>query len=342
MKNKLLNYIVIGISLLIFVSFLIFTHGLKSSLEVMGTMDEEWIFAALFFMVVFWLLETAILYIILRTTVKMPHLWLKTLRVAMTGQFFSAVTPLQLGGQPAQLLAMQKLGMGVDCSSSALIVKFIIHQSTFILYSLVAVIFSFRLFSSRIPLFLPFSILGFFINTVILLLLLFSISRRFGNLKWLNKSIAWVLKQLSRFSSFRKQNITLETVKDRFSGLHDCSKNMISKRRTIIASVLLTFLQWTVFYSIPYFIYRSFGYHSTGYVTMLAAQVLLMLFMSFIPLPGAAGGAEGGFYIVYGMFLSASRIVPAILFWRLLTYYLTIAAGALFTLLPASKKTNEK
>jgi uncharacterized membrane protein YbhN (UPF0104 family) len=63
--------------------------------------------------------------------------------------------------------------------------------------------------------------------------------------------------------------------------------------------------------------------------------------MAIIPLPGAAGGAEGGFYLIYSKFFASNTILTAIFIWRVLTYYSSIAIGSIFALvLPNIKKSN--
>jgi uncharacterized membrane protein YbhN (UPF0104 family) len=53
--------------------------------------------------------------------------------------------------------------------------------------------------------------------------------------------------------------------------------------------------------------------------------------MAIIPLPGAEGGAEGGFYLIYSLFFQSGTIITAIFIWRILTYYSVIALGSIFT-----------
>ena len=89
-----------------------------------------------------------------------------------------------------------------------------------------------------------------------------------------------------------------------------------------------TVIQITLNSLVPYFIYRSFGMHTAPVTTMVAAQVFVAMVSAFVPLPGASGGAEGSFYIFFGMFFQ-SAILPAILIWRLLTYYMNILVGGL-------------
>lgn len=61
---------------------------------------------------------------------------------------------------------------------------------------------------------------------------------------------------------------------------------------------------------------------------MLAAQTFVTMVSAFVPLPGSSGGAEGSFYLFFGSFFGAT-IIPAILLWRLVTYYANILFGCL-------------
>ena len=65
--------------------------------------------------------------------------------------------------------------------------------------------------------------------------------------------------------------------------------------------------------------------------TMLAAQTFVTMVSAFIPLPGSSGGAEGSFYLFFGTFFGPT-IIPAILLWRLVTYYANILFGCLTNL----------
>jgi glycosyltransferase 2 family protein len=104
---------------------------------------------------------------------------------------------------------------------------------------------------------------------------------------------------------------------------------------------IYTLLQYFTFFSIPYCIYRSFGFHSADIWTLISAQIFLTNFMAIIPLPGGAGGAEGGFYLIYSLFFESNTILTALFVWRVLTYYSSIAIGSIFALvLPNAKKSH--
>ena len=69
--------------------------------------------------------------------------------------------------------------------------------------------------------------------------------------------------------------------------------------------------------------------NTASITTMVAAQVFVTMVSAFVPLPGASGGAEGSFYIFFGMFFK-SAIIPAILLWRIITYYANILVGGIY------------
>ena len=65
---------------------------------------------------------------------------------------------------------------------------------------------------------------------------------------------------------------------------------------------------------------------------VVSAQAFVVMISSFVPLPGAAGGAEFSFKTFFAPFFSPYHISvnPAMLLWRFITFYLPIIVGACF------------
>ena len=53
---------------------------------------------------------------------------------------------------------------------------------------------------------------------------------------------------------------------------------------------------------------------------------------SFVPLPGASGGAEISFITFFRLFFPENMVSMSTLFWRLITFYLPIIVGTGFLL----------
>lgn len=335
MKNKIFNFLIVILCAVIFISFFIFSNGFSSLSNQLKTININWIILAIFCIIMFWLFETIILYIITKTLYKSEHnLFIKSIKFAMIGQLFSAITPFQSGSQPAQLYIMSENDIPAGASGSILMIKFIIHQATLTLYSILVLTTSFGYFNSKIKYFLFFCIIGFVINTLIIIFaIIFSASPTITK-----KALKIILKILNKIKLIKNKEKTYDSLEEELLNFHKNSAFISKNMKMCIKASVLTFLQWTVYYSIPYCIYRSFGFNDAALWTMISAQVFLTMFMSFIPLPGAAGGAEGGFYVIFGIFFKDNSIVPAIFIWRIITYYSCIAAGGLFTLILPNKK----
>jgi len=175
---------------------------------------------------------------------------------------------------------------------------------------------------------LYFCISGLVVHVIIMIFaILFSINDKITKV-----ILIFIFKVLNKFKLIKNTNNAYKKIEAELENFHQ-NASLISKniKMCIYASVF-TFLQWLAFFSIPYCIYRSFGYYSADIFTMITAQIFLINFMAIVPLPGGEGGAEGGFYLIYSLFFNSDTIITAIFIWRVLTYYLSIAIGSIFTL----------
>ncbi len=92
----------------------------------------------------------------------------------------------------------------------------------------------------------------------------------------------------------------------------------------------LTFLELTVLFSVPFFLYKA--YHNPGapYFDMVSAQAFVTMIAAYTPLPGAAGTSEGSFLVLFNLFFQGETVKQAMLLWRFITYYSTIVVGMFF------------
>jgi len=340
MKNKIFNSIVIIVSACIFLSFFLFTKGLNSLINELKTLNTSWILLSVILMLLFWIFETLTLYIIIKTFHRTSNLLIKSFKFEMIGQFFGAVTPFSAGNHPAQLYAMTKSGFPAGIAGSILMIKFIIHQAINIVILALAFLFKFNYFNSRVNYFLYFCISGLVVHVIIMIFaILFSINSTITK-----RVLIFIFKVLNKFRLVKNTENTYKKIEIQLETFHKNASLITQHIKMCIYASIFTVLQWLAFFSIPYCIYRSFGFNSVDILTMITAQIFLINFMAIIPLPGGEGGAEGGFYLIYSLFFQSNTIITAIFIWRVLTYYSSIAIGSIFTLvLPhANLKKNKK
>ena len=91
---------------------------------------------------------------------------------------------------------------------------------------------------------------------------------------------------------------------------------------------VVTLLQLFFYYMIPYFIVLALGVHGMNLIMVVSLHVLIFMIISLFPIPGGAGGAEYSFSVLFASFIgSGSKLVLAMILWRLLTYYFGMFAG---------------
>ncbi|HUE96664.1 MAG TPA: flippase-like domain-containing protein, partial [Longimicrobiaceae bacterium] len=98
-------------------------------------------------------------------------------------------------------------------------------------------------------------------------------------------------------------------------------------------SMSLTAVQWTCRYSIISALIAFLGAPVQPVLFWLLQWVVFTL-AAFIPTPGAAGGAEAAFFVIYSPFLPGTLVALATAGWRFLTFYLLLGlAGVLYIVL---------
>ncbi|MCY6369187.1 lysylphosphatidylglycerol synthase transmembrane domain-containing protein [Clostridium ganghwense] len=334
MKNKTFNIIIIVLSAVIFMSFAISTKGLGHLIGQLKNLNYFWILLSSLLMVTYWIADSIILNIFAKSLSVKQTLW-ESFKMTMIGQFFNSITPFYSGGQPAQVYFMMKRDINCGVASSILAMKLVVYQGVLAIYSIIIVILKFTFFKNNMSNFFCLAVLGLIINAgVILFLVLASINKR------VTKGIlTFILTILSKIRIVKNVNKVLLRVEEELDNFHKNSVLIIRNFGTLIWVSLFTAIQLTAYFVIPYFIYRSFNMNSADFFNMVAVGTFLNMIVTIIPLPGASGGSEGGFYMLFGMFFRRYYIVSAIIIWRIITYYFCIAFGSIFTIVEKNSGT---
>ncbi|MCM1990019.1 lysylphosphatidylglycerol synthase transmembrane domain-containing protein [Oceanirhabdus seepicola] len=322
MKDRL-NLIIGGASGLVLLIFISLTKGWGDLIKQLTSLKYEWIIGAFLCMFLYWIFESKSLQTIMKSLTKVDSLK-KSFKVTMIGQFFNSVTPFASGGQPAQLFALTKEGIGAGEAGSILMMKYIVYQSVLTVYSIVLIVWKAPFFQGKLKNIFYLSMIGFIVNTgVIIALLIFAKYKKFTHsfFNLLNK----LLNKLKIVKDVKSMEQKLDEQLDKF---HDNIIILKKNKRVIANAIIYTTLQLTVFFAIPYFVYYSFEGGNAQLINMIAANAFVMMLTAFIPLPGASGGAEGGFYIFFQLFFQEQNILTGILIWRIITFYSCLIFGA--------------
>ena len=69
--------------------------------------------------------------------------------------------------------------------------------------------------------------------------------------------------------------------------------------------LLLCLVQLGMLFSVPWMVYLAFGLSGQGWIQVAGLQAMLTLAVCNLPLPGAVGPAEGGFFQLSRLYLAA-------------------------------------
>ena len=344
---------IIVIAVLVFTAINDFTGGsLPSWSEVGSIFAENWYWA------IFAVLAVALYYIIkgLKLSINCKSVsgkfHFKTcMETAVVGLYYNNVTPLAVGGQPFEIYHLSKHGVHGGVASSIPITTYFFNQIAFVMISIVSII----LFGTN-KLHIPESMMGFAhvgIKTtaivgiilcaiVPILVVFFSLLPRFTS-----KLVAGVLFIGNKLRLVKNPKATaMKTYK---TVIHNarCIKKLATKPLVFSSLFLLSFLEHISFSSLPFFIMNFFGFETTngilGWLQIVQITLILYCAISFIPTPGNAGAADLSFYALFSAGLLPGFAFPAMLSWRVLSFYSTIIIGFIFINVKkrADKKLNK-
>ena len=325
MKNNKLGLVIVT---LLFSGGFYFLLSSGKYVEIMNRfleLEKLWLLCAFLSIVFYWLIEAKIINnLIIKLEGKQRYR--DAFKVSMIGQFFSGITPFSTGGQPAQLVLLTKQKIPVGKGSSVLMNKFVVYQGTLVIYSALLLLLKAEMFIKNIDNLFLLVILGFGVNACVIgILLFFSMSRK-TNLGMAEKLIAL----LAKFKLIKDKNRSIDNFKLHIEEFHEHVIILLEHKTLLYQTILMTVIQLTLYFLIPYFIYRSFGLYGVEVVDIVAATAFVLMITSFIPMPGGSVGAEGGFYLIFGLFFLSKYILSAVVIWRVLTYYIWILVGGVW------------
>lgn len=327
MKAKRFNLIIIGFSIAFLLLYIYKEDGIENLVSSLSNLNILWISGAVCLMIVYWILESLILHIAIKKF-HFKQRFVTTLQTSMIGQFFNCITPFSSGGQPMQAYHMVKTGVPLGTASCSLLLKFIVYQFVLTIYSAITLIFHFSNFIGKVSGLGILILVGFSLNTVVIFALL-SICFFSNQTK---SFIEFIVKIGSKVHLIKNPDSVRTYLLSELDSFYDGFLVMRKNPFLIIKMGMFSIIQLTSYFLIPYFLYRAFHLSGNTITTMIAAEAFVLNITSFVPLPGAAGGAEFSFHNMFGMFFPQNFLNPAILLWRVVTFYLTILVGMCFTI----------
>lgn len=336
-KSNRLNLIVCAVAFVIMIFYLIFVDKVENVVSALQKINPLFIVLCVVIMVGYWLCETVTVHVVLKSLhpkMRFWHTWLDTI----IGQYFNCITPCASGGQPMQAYYLVKFGVPLGSSMTALLSRFIVYQFVLTLYSVFTLVAGLNEFGDDLNKkgLMPFVLIGFIINTAVIVFLLAVAFWKKGTLKFANFVITVGAKlRIIKHPLRVRLYITREVNK-----FYNNFKFIKTNAKVIIKACFFTFIQLLLYLGISYVLYLGFGLSDASFLQIMSYQAYVLMISSFIPLPGAMGAAELGYAGFFGDIFGQYTAVSTML-WRIFTFYLPILLGLGFTLTMREKGIEE-
>ncbi len=266
---------------------------------------------------------------------------LKTaLQTGIIGAYYNNITPLSVGGQPFEMHFLSKHGIHGGAATSAPIAAFFLNQICFVVLGVISVVcfthntfnITDKLYSAFPSTFMVMALIGAVCCAVVpSLVLLFCLLPKFAS-----KLVHFVMFIGGKMRLIKNpKESTMKTIKTVYQN-SQCLKGLAKRPLVFLSSVILSFTEYFASISIAYFTLLAFGFKMdgvvgfTGYIQITQLFLMLLLAISFIPTPGNSGAADLSFYMLFAIGLPVGFAFPAMVVWRLLSFYSYIIIGFVF------------
>jgi len=325
-KTLYINIAIIAVVTLILLGYMFLVDGFGNLISALGQAKLSWLVGAVLMIVIYWIMETLSVFVLAKKLYP-KHRLKHSLKTVMIGQLFNCITPFATGGQPMQVFILSQRGMPAGLATLCLFARFIVYQTVLTILSIIALILRLPFFIENVSKLGLIVLIGFIVNFAVVAAL-FSVAF-FPNA---SKKIAIsFVRFLGKIKIIKKTDKLIKRTDEQVSLFYEHIKQAEKYIGSLIKMSALTVVQLIAYFSIPFFIFTALGISGMSYFDALYSSAFVLMVSSFVPLPGAALGAEGSFLLFFNMYsISDNFTAVAMLLWRFITFYIPIITGMFF------------
>lgn len=322
-KSNIRNGILIAI-ITVIVLFFALKDDFYEKVNYILSFNIWWLIGGILLVVLYWLLKAEVIKLC-GNQIKKDYTFRKSLKLTLDTQFFNAITPFSLGGQPYQVYRLKKQGFNLEQGMNIIIQDCIVYQIALILLGTVAIIsnYFFGFFPDNHFL-KKLVILGYIINLSVIVILFIVAFNKKGNKILLELAI----KIGAKFKIIKDKEAFLEKSNKIIIDFHQSAKALMKNKFHFIRIILLNLIALTLLYLVPYTLIMGLGLEMNPFI-VIVSTAYVMIMGSFVPLPGGSGGLEYGFVRFFGVYIVGAKLSSIMIVWRFITYYLGLIVGAI-------------
>lgn len=324
-KKYFFNILLI-LSLGTLVIYFTMKDDLQASVNALVGASPFWIVLSILLMIVHFILDGLNLYTFGQLYNK-KYTFKQSFVNAISGVFFNGVTPFSSGGQFAQVYIFNRQGIPPVNSASILLMAFIVYQTVLVVFTAFIMLFKYQDYSRLYSDFFSLAILGFLINFFVISgLFLGAKSKKLQN--FVCHTVVKFLSKIRIVKNCEETSIKISRSLENFRQ----ELTILQRNKTILfKSTIINFFKLLIMYSTPFLAAKAL--HLDVSIMQLPDFIGICSFVymitAFVPIPGASGGSEGIYYMLFSPILGAVGTPTTLLIWRFVTYYLGLLIGGI-------------
>lgn len=335
LQNKKSQLLGIGFMLILMIASIMYVlkdESINSVMAAIHSVKAGYILIAIALMLGYIICEGINIWITMRALNKKTSVK-DCIEYGFVGFYFSSITPSSSGGQPAQVYFMNRKGISITSSSLGLMILLFAHQLVVMLYGLIALFIKPEFMVSHKAGFHLLLAYGLISNAIILFGILFLIFSP----KLVFKILNTMGKLFYKIRIIKNKDKLREKISQSLEEYERGAIYMKENPKILLYVILVTILQITMLFAIPYVIYLGFGLRKFSMMDLILTQAILNIAVSSLPLPGAVGASESVFVDMFRNFFG-SLVVPGMLLTRIANFYIVLIISGIVSLISYIKK----
>ena len=250
---------------------------------------------------------------------------------ALIAAFFHGVTPSASGGQVAQIYVYKKQKVAVSDAASILWMDFIIYQGTMVLTVFLLLLFNLSTFYNHHKELFGLVILGFIVNSIIIVG--FWVITRFS------KVYTWIstkgIELGHKLKLIKDKEKTLNNLNEGIKRFESETVKFKQHKKLIIKIILINIVRLVVYYSFPFIcaLALRIPISINSLLEVMTLTACVSMINTFVPIPGASGGTEVTFVLMFATIIGSANATSMMLVWRFFSYYFIMIIGAIVFIL---------
>ncbi len=331
--KKVANIIVLAL-----VTCLVLYFSLKDNFN---TIINEIINVNIFWLVISFLLAISFWFFKAIATTRIANIFKKDysikqgMRLVLETNFFHAITPFAVGGQPYEIYSLKKSKLKITEATNVSIVNFIVYQIALVLLGIIAIVYNhhFVLLKEN-DLLKNLVVVGFLVNFIVIVaLFLLTCTKKINKIL-----MKFIIKVLNKIHIVKNKDEKIKQFNEYLNEFHQGAKILLQDKKLFIKLIFVHFIGLISSYLIPLTLAYAMGISSYTGIEAIVLSSYVMLIGAFVPIPGGTGGLEYGFMTFYGSFIKGSKLNAIMLLWRFITYYFAMILGAILLCIRKKEK----